>query len=129
MPVVLSCVPEYAHSFQPPAETHILPKALSELYNPHFEGKNELEVNEECERIFSEIRISIEEQRSVEIVTKNQSECEEWEQQRSGRITGTKIHRILKRDPSKEVSGGEIKFLLEMCYPEIITFKGNMYTR
>jgi|688.fasta_scaffold1216582_3 hypothetical protein len=36
-----------------------------------------MEVNEECERLFTEIRITTEEMRSVEIVTINQSESEE----------------------------------------------------
>ncbi len=99
---MLSCVTEYADSFQPPAENHILPKKLSEMYNPQLEDKTVMEVNEECERLFTEIRITTEEQRSVEIVTRNQSECEEWEQQRSGRITGTKMHRIIKRDTRRE---------------------------
>lgn len=88
-----------------------------------------MEVNEECERLFTEIRITTEEMRSVEIVTINQSESEEQEQQRSGRITGTKNHRIVKRDTAREVIGGEVKFLLEVCYPEPITFNGNTYTR
>lgn len=56
-----------------------------------------MEVNEECERLVTEIRLTTEEQRSVELATKNQNQCDEWEQQRSGRITGIKIHRILKR--------------------------------
>jgi hypothetical protein len=55
----------------------------------------------ECEKLFTEIRLTTEEQRSVELATRNQSEFEEWEQQRSGRITGTKIRRILK-SPSIE---------------------------
>jgi hypothetical protein len=129
LPVVLSCVPEYADSFQPPAETNILPKVLSEMYNPQLEDKNEMEVNEECERPVTEIKITTEEQRSVEIVTRNQSECEECEQQRSGRITGTKIHRIRKRDPSREVIGGELQFLLEMCYPELVTFNHRLRSK
>jgi hypothetical protein len=73
-----------------------------DLFNTNFEVRSNKDVNEEYERIFNGVTISKQEQISVELATREQSGCEEWEQQRSGRITGTKVHRIVKRDPGKE---------------------------
>ena len=129
-PVVLSCVAEHAHHLESPTHNVVLPNSLTSLYNPLFEDKSTNEVNEECERLMSTLSISKEEQLAVNLVTRDQSLNEEWIEQRSGRLTGTKIARICKRDMSKtELSSGEIQFVLEICNPELVKFTGNKNTR
>lgn len=128
--VALCCVSAYTKHFEYPTQNVVLPVPLTSLFNPLFEGKSMNEVNEECERLISTLSISKEEQHSVELVTRDQSVNEEWIEQRSGRPTGTKITRICKRDWSKmELTSGEIKFVMEICNPELVKFTGNKNTR
>ncbi|EFX74980.1 hypothetical protein DAPPUDRAFT_251216 [Daphnia pulex] len=84
-----------------------------------FEGKPDVVVNDECERIFQTMSFSKEDQEAVEISTRDQSAVSEWKKQRAGRITGTKIKRL---------TPGDINFILEMCYPELNNFTGNKST-
>jgi hypothetical protein len=58
-------------------------------------------VEEECERVLQLITLTLDEQDAAELVTRNQSSCEEWGNQRGGRITGTMIFRVKKFDFSQ----------------------------
>ena len=128
--VALCCVAAYTQHFESPTQNVVVPIPLTSLFNPLFEGKSINEVNEEWERLISTLSISKEEQHSVDLVTHDQSVNEEWIEQRSGRPTGPKITRICKRDWSKmELTSGEIKFVMEICNPELVKFTGNKNTR
>lgn len=129
LPVTLSTMERYASAFTPATVTHNVPKHLASLFNPDLEGVSVNLVDAECERVLSTITISKDERDAVEIITRNQSSCEEWDHQRSGRITGTKICRVTKLNLSDKLTPGGVQFLLEMCYPEIAKFTGNKYTR
>jgi len=79
LPIVLSVVPQYAASFTTITENYTLPNLLTDLFNTNFEVRSNKEINEECERIFNGVTISKQEQISVELATREQSGCEEWE--------------------------------------------------
>ena len=129
LPVCLSNITEYSDRFKSLAETHNVPNCLTELYNPEFEGKPDVVVNEECERIFETISFSKKDQEAIEIATRDQSVVSEWKKQRAGRITGTKIKRVFHFKFHSQLTPGDIKFILEMCYPELNHFTGNKSTR
>jgi hypothetical protein len=125
LPVTLSNMDRYASSFTPPTVTHKVPKHLTTVFDRNLEGKSASVVDEECERLFQLLSITKAEQDAVELVTRNQSTCEEWGNQRGGRITGTKICRVTKLDFSKNLTPGSKQFIIELCYPEIAKFSGN----
>ena len=129
LPVCLSNITEYSGRFKSLAETHNVPNHLTELFNPEFEGKPDVVVNEECERIFQTISFSKADQEAVEIATRDQSAVSEWKNQRAGRITGTKIKRVFNFKFPSQPTRGDINFILEMCYPELNNFTGNKSTR
>ncbi len=74
-------------------------------------------VDEECERVFQLLTITKAEQDAVELVTRHQSSCQEWGNQRGGRITGT-ICRVTKFDFSKQLTPGSRQFIIEICYTQ-----------
>nr|CAH0107480.1 unnamed protein product [Daphnia galeata] len=107
LPVCLSNITEYSDRFKSLAETHNVPNLLTELYNPEFEGKPDVVVNEECERIFETISFSKKDQEAVEIATRDQSVVSEWKKKRAGRITGTK--RVFNFKFQSQLTSGDIK--------------------
>lgn len=122
----------YAFSFTPPTVAKKVPKYLTTLFDCNLEGKPFMWFNvveEECERVLQLITLTRDEKDAVEPVTRNQSSCQEWGNQRGGRITGTKIFRVTKFDLSKQLTPGSTQFILEICYPEISKLNGNKYTR
>lgn len=129
LPVSLSNLTEHAEAFVPPTIAHKNPNYLTSLFNSELEGKDSETVDRECEQILQSLSFSKEDQRAVEITTKEQSSCKEWENQRAGRITGTRIKRVTISNLTKKLTAGDIKFILEICYPELIKFSGNKYTR
>jgi hypothetical protein len=77
----LSNINEYSDRFKSLAETHNVPNHITELFNPEFEGKPDVVVNDECERIFQTMSFSKEDQEAVEISTRDQSAVSEWKKQ------------------------------------------------
>ncbi len=129
LPVCLSNNNEYSDRFKSLAETHNVPNHITELFNPEFEGKPDVVVNDECERIFQTMSFSKEDQEAVEIATRDQSAVSEWKKQRAGRITGTKIERVFNFKFQSQLTPEDKNFILEMCYPELNNFTGNKSTR
>ena len=113
-PAILSVVHPFNQSFKPKGSK--LPPSLLSLYQEDNIGVNQDQLIENCQKIT--ITISEEESEQIELATRKQASCKEWFEQRSGRITASKLraacHTNLSK-PSKSLIKG-------ICYPEVHRF-------
>ena len=114
MPVISSVVHPFNQSFK--LKGSKLPPSLLSLYQEDNIGVNQDQLIENCQKIT--ITISEEESEQIELATRKQASCKEWFEQRSGRITASKLraacHTSLSK-PSKSLIKG-------ICYPEVHRF-------
>lgn len=122
---ILRIVPGYSHHFQPLELKHPCPPPLTELYNPKLEGATKEEIFMECENIFASLKITEDDSKNIEIVTRGQSTNESWYEQRAGVITGSHAKQVLRTNlavPARSL-------LHSICYPQLTKFKSNEATR
>ncbi|XP_057294649.1 uncharacterized protein LOC130623181 [Hydractinia symbiolongicarpus] len=71
-----------------------LPRQFRELFDPKLALMDNIALNEHCKKVFLSLNITVEEMEYVEQVTRNQSASIIWHEQRTGRITGSIIHKV-----------------------------------
>ena len=113
-PVLLSILPGYSDKFVPESETGILPPTLLSLFNEEFLELSYLELLKTCEESFASIRVTQQQAKHLEAVTRRQADSKTWFQYRAGRVTASKFKAAAhtnKSSPSQSL-------IKTICYPE-----------
>ena len=118
-PSLLSLLPEYCDQYIPKSESGYLPKPLSSLFDGNLLEASYHKLLEECEKIFTNLSVSVEQAKSVEILTKNQSNSKLWFRYRAGRITASNFKGVVHTD----ISQPSQSLIKRICYPEGFKFK------
>ena len=115
----LSIVPDFCDSYIPLSESGSLPKPLSIFFDDQLLDSPYSQLLEKSEKVFSDIQISLEQAKSLEALTRGQSNCKLWFQYRIGRITASKFKDVIHTE-AKHPSQSLIR---RICYPESFKFK------
>ena len=116
-PIVFSCFDGYSEPFhwkKKPKADPKLPVSLRTLYSLSNSELADAELISKCEEVLRTIKISVDQQAYLYDITKAQSDCLDWYEQREGRITSFTAHSVLHTDiqnPSKSL-------LKSICFPD-----------
>ena len=114
-PVLLSILPGYSDKFVPESETGILPPTLSSLFNEEFLELSYLELLKTCEESFASIRVTQQQAKHLEAVTRRQADSKIWFHYRAGRVTASKFKAAAHTNKS---SPSQSLIKKAICYPE-----------
>ena len=89
----------------------LLPPPLTTLYSQQNEELTYNELINRCEEVV--ISLSREEILEIEKATRDQSSCDAWYAQRSGRITASKMKSACRTDPASP----SVSLIDQICYP------------
>ena len=78
-------------------------------------------VENKCDEVYNSISISEQQASRVEENTRQQSNSKVWFEQRSGRVTASKLHSILHT----ELSNPSVSLIKLICYPQNIKFSSD----
>ena len=95
-----------------------MPKPLTDLYNPNGMKLSYPELLQSCEQIYDSISFTFDQAVTVEKETRTQAKSRTWFEQRSGRITASKLREVLHTDPLQP----SISLIKSICYPEMRLF-------
>ena len=124
--VILSLIPQFAKEYEPVESKYQLPKPLRGIFDPTFTTKTKKDIKAECERLFESLMgISYDDILAIEIVTRGQSSQFTWFEQRDGRITGSRVRKVIKTNLLKP----SLSLFQEICSSEMNSFFGNEHTR
>ena len=103
----------FSDEFVPKSQkvTPILPPPLTTLYSQQNEELTYNELINRCEEVV--ISLSREEILEIEKATRDQSSCDAWYAQRSGRITASKMKSACRTDPASP----SVSLIDQICYP------------
>lgn len=113
-PAILSIVPGYCEAYVPLQVTGDLPPSLSNLYNEQFASLSYPELLSKCEEVYASLSITQDQAKLVENKTRTQSRSKTWFQQRSGRITASR----LKASVHTKIAQPSQSLIKSICYPE-----------
>ena len=116
---LLSVMKDYSDNFVPHSESMKLPLKLGNIRDQTSAEMSYTELIDLCEKIV--IKISEEEVRNVEDLTKKQSKCKHWFDFRAGRITASKMKAACRTNTEKP----SIDLLKKICYPTKCIFQND----
>ena len=118
-PVLLSLMPEFCESHVPLCMRGIIPRPLTDLFNKSYLDLSYPDLLNKCEEVYSSYSISPEQAKSIEEETREQSKSKLWFQQRSGRVTASKLKLAVHTD----ITQPSQSLIKSICYPENNQFK------
>ena len=95
-PVLLSLIPGFNEAYVPASG---MPKPLTDLYNPDSMKLSYPELLQTCEQIYNSVSFTFDQAVTVEKETRIQAKSRTWFEQRSGRVTASKLREVLHTDP------------------------------
>jgi len=117
-PLLLSLESNFNNDFVPLYARGLLPEPLTSLYSQEYEDKPFGEIAEACGGLYSTVSITLEQARMVELKTRDQAQCKLWYEQRAGRVTASKLRKVLHTSYSKP----SVSLLKSVCYPQSMKF-------
>ncbi|XP_069139431.1 uncharacterized protein [Argopecten irradians] len=117
-PALLSLVPEYSQHYIPKVLSKKYPMVLSELRDEQFLQVERDQLIKHCEKVMQEMKITTEEVRNVEELTREQAKSREWFRFRTGRVTASKMRNVCRaslENPSQSL-------VKSICYPDVYRF-------
>ena len=89
-------------------------KPLTELHSVTALKLSYPELLQKCEDIYETVSFSFSQAQQVEEMSRSQADSRLWFQQRSGRITASKLRQVLHTDYSQP----SLSLVLSICYPD-----------
>ena len=114
--VILSITPKFSDSFVPMSMTGLVPKPLTDLYDPKCLELTYPDLLEKCETLFENYFITVDMATNIEKHTRGQSNSK---QQRAGRVTASKLTAAVCTNESQP----SMSLIKSVCYPESSCFK------
>lgn len=101
MPSLLSLLPRYCDQYIPKSESGCLPKPLRTIFDKHFIEALYPELLEKCDKIHTELSVSVEQAKAVDRSTRHHSCSKIWFHYRAGRITASNFKDAIHADITK----------------------------
>ena len=117
-PVILSLVPAYSDLYVPACQLPDYPLPLTELFDPSTQALTFDELTIKCKEIYDNVIVTADQAALVEKMTRGQAKSRLWFQQRSGRITASK----LKNAVVTNADNPSPSLIKSICYPESTKF-------
>ena len=118
-PVVLSHTEGFSDLYVPINKLMGFPAPLTDLFDSAAMEMSFSDLVEKCSDVYDNYAISGDEASLVEENTRKQASSRVWFQQRSGRVTASKLKSAIATDPAKP-SHSLIK---SICYPDLHSFR------
>ena len=118
-PVVLSHTEGFSDPYVPVNKLMGFPTPLTDLFDSEAMKLSFPELVEKSSDVYDSYAISVDQVSLVEENTREQASSRIWYQQRSGRVTASKLKSVIATDLSKP-SRSLIKTI---CYPDLYSFK------
>jgi len=113
-PILLSFVSGLNDTFVPMYVSGVLPKPLTHLYDKAALSLSFPELLNKRDEAYNGISLTVQQASRVEEETRQQSKSKIWFEQRSGRVTASKLHSVLHT----ELSNPSISLIKSICYPQ-----------
>jgi len=123
-PVALSHKEGFSDSYVPINCLPDFPKPLTDLFYPSFMSLPYPDLLKKCDEVYEDYVVTADQAKFVESKTQGQASSRIWFQQRSGRVTASKLKSVICTDPSQP-SPSLIK---SICYPEMCKFTSDACT-
>ena len=117
-PVVLSHTSEFSDKHVPVSKITGFPKRLTELFMMNAVKMSYCDLVAKCDEVYNNYVLTSDEAKLVERHTKEKSKSCVWFQQRSGRVTASKLKSAISTDPSKPSTS----LIKSICYPDKCRF-------
>ena len=111
-PAILSIIPGHCKAYIPVQVNGAPP--LSDLFKQEYLTAPYTDLMDQCDKCFNDIKVTSEQAQVIEENTRSQANSKVWFQQRSGRITASK----LKAAVHTNVSQPSQSLIMSICYPE-----------
>ena len=112
-PAILSIIPEYSRAYIP-VQVQGAPPPLNELFVEEYLVAPYTDLMDKCDECFGKIKVTMEQAKIVEKNTRSQTKSKLWFQQRSGRVTASK----LKAAVHTNIVQPSLSLIMSICYPE-----------
>ena len=113
-PAILSIIPDHCDAYIPACIMGTIPSPLSSLFKKEYAMLKYTELLDRCNQRFDDIKVSPAQALAVEENTRSQTKSKLWFQQRSGRVTASKLKAAVHTNadnPSRSL-------IMSICYPE-----------
>lgn len=114
-PALLSIIPKYCDEYDYSTK---LPLAFSDLFQMDMLNVSYTELVAKCEEEFNSLKITGDQAKAVEILTRDQAKCKIWYEYRAGRITASKFKAAARTDITKP----SVSLIKQISYPESTKF-------
>ena len=111
-PVVLSQTPEFNDKYVPVNKITGFPKPLTELFVEYAVKMSHSDLLAKCDEVYTNYVFTSDEAKLVESHTREHSKSYVWFQQRSDRVTASKLKSVISTDPSKPSTS----LIKSICY-------------
>ena len=112
-PAILSITPGHCDAYVP-VQVNGVPPPLSDLFKEEYLTAPYTDLMDQCDQCFKEMKVTSEQACMIEENTRLQAKSKLWFQQRSGRITASK----LKAAVHTNISQPSQSLIMSICYPE-----------
>ena len=117
-PVLLSTIPDFSDSYIPVSHLPNFPKPLTELFDPTVMTLSYPELPQQCEELYNNYVITADQAEVVEENTRQQAKSKMWFQQKSGRVTASRLKSVITTDASQP----SVSLIKSICYPDAHKF-------
>ena len=114
--MLLSTIPDFSDSYVPVSHLPNFPKPLTELFDPTAMTLSYPELLQQCEELYNSYVITADQAEVVEENTRQQAKSKVWFQQKSGRVTASRLKSVVTTDASQPSVSPSI------CYPDAHKF-------
>jgi len=123
-PILLSFVSEFNESYVPKYISGTLPVPLTHLYDKTALSLSFPELLNKCDDLYNSVSLTVQQASRVEEDTRQQSNSKVWFEQRSGRVTASKLHSVLHT----ELLNPSVSLIKSICYPQRVKFSSEACT-
>ena len=117
-PVLLSHTEGFSDPFIPASELPNFPKPLSELFDENATTMSYPDLLQRCDEVYNSYFITVDQAELVGKHTKQQANSQVWFQQRSGRLTASRLKSAINTD----ISQPSPSLIKSICYPDTYKF-------
>ena len=116
--MLLSHIPGFNESYVPINHLPNFPKPLTELFDPNAMSLSYPDLLQRCEESYNNYVITADQAELVQKNTWLQAKSKVWFQQKSGRVTASRLKSVISTD----VSQPSVSLIKSICYPDTHKF-------
>ena len=117
-PVLLTHTPGFSDAYIPVTHLPNFPKPLTDLFDADAMALSYPELLQHCEELYNNYVITADQAELVQKNTQQQAKSKVWFQQKSGRVTASRLKSVISTD----VSQPSLSLVKAICYPDAHQF-------